>query len=205
MAAQDKVCPNTALPCMVQTDTSYQEPSIDAILRGLTDRPNVESTLILSRKDGSIIRTSGFASSEKRRRAQSVVPFHPPESSPQSKDESNGREEAVAEHKKLLPQEELAASIFHFMKAAGNLGSTLTSVADEQAQEDGTQLRWSDATASMADADGSTEEAELRRTDSEVQLLRLRVKHREIIIFPDPLYICCVVQRIGKQSGGAGR
>ena len=134
-----------------------------------------------------------------------MVPFQPPEAAAQSKDETTGSEEAVSEHKKLLPHEELAASIFQFMKVAGTLGSTLTSVADEQAQEEGNQLRRSDAASSVPDADGSTEEAEIRHADSQVQLLRLRVKHREIIIFPDPHYICCVVQRIGKQASGAAR
>jgi hypothetical protein len=185
--------------------TIRQEPSIDAILRGLTDRPNVESTLILSRKDGSIIKTSGFASSEKRRRAQSSAPFQPPENGLQSKDEGAAGEEADSEQRKSLPQEELAASIFHFMKAAGTLGSTLTSVADEQAQEDGSQLRKSDANNVAPDAGDTTEEGETRRNDSQVQLLRLRVRHREIIIFPDPQYLCCVVQRVGKQHSGAPR
>jgi hypothetical protein len=91
------------------------------------------------------------------------------------------------------------------MKAAGTLGSTLTSVADEQAQEDGSQLRKSDANNVAPDPGDTTEEGETRRNDSQVQLLRLRVRHREIIIFPDPQYLCCVVQRVGKQHSGAPR
>ena len=80
-----------------------------------------------------------------------MVPFQPPEAAAQSKDETTGSEEAVSEHKKLLPHEELAASIFQFMKVAGTLGSTLTSVADEQAQEEGNQLRRSDAASSASE------------------------------------------------------
>lgn len=91
------------------------------------------------------------------------------------------------------------------MKAAGSLGATLTTVAAEQDGEEGTSLRRTEAPPRGADTDAPTEEAEARRGESQVQLLRLRVKHREIIIFPDPQYLCCVVQRVGKQAGGEGR
>lgn len=182
-----------------------QEPSIDAILRGLTDRPNVESTLILSRKDGSIIKTSGFAAIERRGRAQSTVPLQPTEGVPQVREESTKDEETSVEQKRTMPAEELAASIFHFMKAASALGMTLTTVVEEQHIEDGNSLRSSETAVNGGDMDGNTEEGEMRRGESQVQLLRLRIKHREIIIFPDPRYLCCVVQRVGKQAGGSSR
>lgn len=181
-----------------------QEPSIDAILRGLTDRPNVESTLILSRKDGSIIKTSGFAPAERRRRAQSAAPFQPPEAATQNKDQGSGPEDTVG-REKLHPATALATTIFDFMKAAGSLGATLTTVAEEQNLDDASHLRRADATGTGAGTEGLTEEVDARRTDSQVQLLRLRVKHREIIIFPDPQYLCCVVQRVTKQHSGNAR
>jgi hypothetical protein len=43
--------------------------------------------------------------------------------------------------------------------------------------------------------------------ESEVQLLRMRTKTQEIIIFPDAKFLCCVVQAIGKlehDNGDAG-
>ncbi|ETN40357.1 uncharacterized protein HMPREF1541_04634 [Cyphellophora europaea CBS 101466] len=181
-----------------------KQSSIDATLRSLSDRPNVESTLILSRKDGSIIKTTGFTSAEKRRRAQSTAAYQAAESPAQVKDADAGNEEAIAEQEKFSPAEELAASIFQFMKAAGTLGTTLTAVSAGQDGEDSNTLRRPES-GRAPDTDGTTEESEARRIDSQVQLLRLRVKHREIIIFPDPHYLCCVVQRIGKQAGSDHR
>lgn len=37
-------------------------------------------------------------------------------------------------------------------------------------------------------------------TDNDVQLLRLRLKKQEVIIFPDPKYLCCVVQDMDKNT-----
>jgi hypothetical protein len=88
------------------------------------------------------------------------------------------------------------------MKAAGSLGASLTTVADEQNLDDASQLRRADATATDAE---TAEEVDARRADSQVQLLRLRIKQREIIIFPDPQYLCCVVQRVAKQRSGTSR
>lgn len=34
--------------------------------------------------------------------------------------------------------------------------------------------------------------------DQDVQLLRMRTRKQEIIIFPDQNYLCCVIQNIGK-------
>ncbi len=46
-----------------------------------------------------------------------------------------------------------------------------------------------------------------RSEDGEVQLLRLRTKKHEIIVYPDAKFLCCVVSRSGQgqgQSNGAG-
>jgi hypothetical protein len=40
--------------------------------------------------------------------------------------------------------------------------------------------------------------------ESEVQLLRMRTKTQEIIIFPDTKFLCCVVQAIGKLEHANG-
>ena len=78
------------------------------------------------------------------------------------------------------PAEELAASIFQFVQIAGSLGSTLSSVSAEQEAEDFTSRR-SDSNQKPADAD---ENNTMPADESQIQLLRLRVKHREIIVFP---------------------
>jgi hypothetical protein len=40
--------------------------------------------------------------------------------------------------------------------------------------------------------------------ENEVQLIRMRTKRQEIIIYPDTKFLCCVIQAVGKfgQSNG---
>jgi hypothetical protein len=142
--------------------------------------------LILSRWDGSIIKATGAVAAEKRKRAQSVADYQPAT--------GEGTGDADAEMQPT-PAEALASSIFQFMKIAGSVGDTLCAVSMEQEAED-FSLRRSDQ-----DQKGSAYGTHAVPIDeSQIQLLRLRIKHREVIIFPDPRYICCVVQRTGRQS-----
>lgn len=104
----------------------------------------------------------------------------------------------------VSPAEELANSVFQFVKSAVSLGTTLCTVAAET-EEGGNSLRppqhgdkfGTEATKAAAD------ESEDLREEAQVQLMRLRIKSREIIVFPDPQYLCCVVQKVGKQSSAA--
>ena len=157
----------------------------------------MESTLILSRKDGSIIKASGLLSAEKRRKAQPVAGYQTQANENAPHSNMNGSE-AQAQEAMSAPAEELAASIFQFVQIAGSLGYTLSAVSVDQEAEDFASRR-SDPNQQEADADGSTAGP---GDESQVQLLRLRVKYREIIVFPDPQYLCCVVQRVGKKSVG---
>ena len=70
--------------------------------------------------------------------------------------------------------------------------------------EDGTSFRRSQQgdKVGLDTSKTGSEESEHIRDESRVQLMRLRIKSREIIIFPDPQYLCCVVQRIGRQGTG---
>lgn len=102
------------------------------------------------------------------------------------------------------PPEQLASSIFDFVKAASSLGLTLCEVSAEDNDDSAAFHRTRQETMSISDANKtSPDETNQARDESQVQLLRLRIKSREIIVFPDPQYLCCVVQRIGKQ-GAAG-
>ncbi|KAL4963935.1 uncharacterized protein BDV14DRAFT_175839 [Aspergillus stella-maris] len=57
---------------MANSTTSHQIPQhVSALLSHLTSRPGVQSTLILSRKDGSIIQTTGLLAPQTPRRARS--------------------------------------------------------------------------------------------------------------------------------------
>ena len=39
---------------------------------------------------------------------------------------------------------------------------------------------------------------------NEVQLLRMRTKRQEIIIYPDTKFLCCVIQTVGKSGQSNG-
>ena len=102
-----------------------------------------------------------------------------------------------AQHARASPAAELATSIFHFVQIADSLGMTLSTIAAEQESDDFTPQRGElEQITSDAGEDGA-----VHTDSSQIQLLRLRIKHREIIIFPDPRYLCCVVQRQGRQAG----
>ncbi|KAI1617471.1 hypothetical protein EDD37DRAFT_646319 [Exophiala viscosa] len=182
---------------MAQTDRNQQNgSSIDAMLRGLTDRPNVQSTLILSRRDGSIIRATGFDAAEKQNNAggyqwsatQTKTPVQPEvEVQPGGDGAADGKLQLV---------EVLASSIFQFVNNAGFLATTLGTTSRQILGAQNTNF----ASGESENKDGAATEDEIdnKADEDEVQLLRLRTKHQEIIVFPDPNYICCVVQRMGK-------
>ena len=118
---------------------------------------------------------------------------------------STGSDNAVVgeeERPTPSPAEELAASIFQFVKSAASLGMTLCSVASQSEHEDTASFRVGQPGDEVGSDSNKTalEDSEDLRDESQVQLMRLRIKSREIIIFPDPQYLCCVVQRIGKQA-----
>lgn len=174
--------------------------SIDAMLRGLTDRPNVQSTLILSRKDGTIIRATGVDAAEKQNSAGGYQwSTTPSNTEVQQETEVKTAEQEDAESK-LQPVAVLASSIFQFVNNASSLATTLGTTSRHVT---GAQSGFAAGEPGNKD-DGTTEdEVDPKASEDEVQLLRLRTKHQEIIIFPDPNYICCVVQRMGKAGTNA--
>ncbi|KIW27098.1 uncharacterized protein PV07_06873 [Cladophialophora immunda] len=203
---------------MAQTEREILNgPSIDAMLRGLTERPNVQSTLILSRKDGSIIRVTGIASPGGRSPSASATTYQWPQAAesrgaaeaseigrPSTADEADATSDVQHIEK---PMERLASSIFQFVNNANVMGATLGAASRNAARPDGTYTGdvYGEAKTVQKKERNSEEDAENGNTEDEVQLLRLRTKHQEIIIFPDPNYICCVVQRIGKTAPGHDR
>ena len=180
------------------------------MLRGLTERPNVQSTLILSRRDGSIIRATGIKQSEDTRTSISTTPYQwsQAQSSKTDSDVSErgglsaadvSNEPAETQHS-AMPAEVLATSIFQFVNNASGLGATLGATSRRAIRMDGTFAggAFSDGTRVSRKDQSLDEEAEHGMSEDEVQLLRLRTKYQEIIIFPDSNYICCVVQRVGR-------
>ncbi|KAK5458167.1 hypothetical protein LTS15_004246 [Exophiala xenobiotica] len=184
-------------------------PSVDAMLRGLTERPNVQSTLILSRRDGSIIRATGLEPLEKQNNTSTEGSYRwvsaRQDAQPEPEREGGTGPKELEAEDKPGPTEVLAATIFHFVNSATSLGLTLGSTSRSAASSEGTVTAGGySSTAVASKRDGTEEESDSRSSEDEVQLLRLRTKHQEIIIFPDSNYICCVVQRAGKAGNTVG-
>jgi hypothetical protein len=161
----------------------------------------VESTLILSRKDGSIIKAKGFPDAPQRPRASSTLAYS---TDPITTGDINsaGNQEGAVENDTVpapSPPEQLASSIFDFVKSASALGLTLCEVSAEE-EDDSAGFRRSQPAAKPTAEQKTSDVTDKARDESQVQLLRLRIKRREIIVFPDPQYLCCVVQRVGKQG-----
>lgn len=173
-----------------------QESAVDLILQNLSRRPNVRSTLILSRKDGSIIKTSGAIAQD-----GATVPGHSRNfrstelSSPPAKAEEDALTEDDGQDLKSQSASNtrlLASSIFGFVAAATALGESVCSI------EQGNQSLTGRASAEKESQDTKPGISSQSQPDGDVQLLRLRLKKQEIIIFPDPNYLCCVVQDLEK-------
>lgn len=187
------------------------------MLRGLTERPNVQSTLILSRKDGSIIRATGTDDTVARNSSASVNAYQ----WSQTREAKGGTEGLDREsmptadkpddsadiQESAKPVEILASTIFQFVNNANVLGETLGAMPWSGARPDGSFTAGVYATGLDPSKKGrsSEDDAENGSRGDDVQLLRLRTKHQEIIIFPDPNYICCVVQRVGKAGAAHDR
>jgi hypothetical protein len=87
--------------------------------------------------------------------------------------------------------ERLASDIFQFMTAASSLSSSLhsTLTTKKPGYANGTGYRQPQDNKSKENTDQSV-------NPEEVQLLRVRTKKHEIIIFPDSNFLCCVVQNM---------
>lgn len=152
-----------------------QHNAAEAILQNLARRPNVQSTLILARKDGSIIKVSGALLDEQDReseRPRAAV--------------KEGSTETDAGEQRSTQVHLLARGVYEFVVAAESLGETVQAIRQRQ------QSAYSMDTYGDRGSDGTENAAQLARAD--VQLLRLRLTSQEVIIFPDPNYLCCVVQ-----------
>jgi hypothetical protein len=163
-------------------------PSVSSTLENLSKRPNVQSTLILSREDGSVISATGF-------------------SSEQGTQSERSQEEVSTKYTKEgpTPAEELASAIFQFVSASNSLSSKMEILSAQKSDRlDITSLSNEGRNATPqhhVDKDAHTHG---NAEGSEVQLLRMRTKRQEIIIFPDTKFLCCVVQAVGKLGQANG-
>ncbi|KAE8374813.1 hypothetical protein BDV26DRAFT_32741 [Aspergillus bertholletiae] len=200
---------------MAHTTASPQIPQhVTSLLSHLTSRPGVQSTFILSRKDGSIIQSTGLlatntAGNSSSNIAQADLPTEeqlestmtPAEPSTPSTPSSTT---APARQPSYQPSqaEALASRIFAFVSSASDLSLSLSRPLAENAHgsktdSNGLQEGLGNGT-SRDDGDG---EASEREDDDEVKLLRLRTKKHEIVVVPDKKYLLCVVHDAAHSAG----
>ena len=96
-----------------------------SLLTRLSQKPGVQSTLILSRATGAIVRTSGLISKSSSANPNSTLPAS---SEPTADSYANGRKESG-----IHSAEDVASLVWNFLKAAGSL-------VDELDKEDEVKL-----------------------------------------------------------------
>jgi hypothetical protein len=164
-------------------------------LQALTNRPGVESTLILSRKDGSIIKVAGILDEPSEHLSPTSATAEA--SAATSMESRDASDEAMA-HAGTGPTraERLASDIFLFVTAASYLATSLESTAPSNANT----IYKNNNGYGHPQKGKTTAMPELEVELNPVQLLRMRSKKHEIVIFPDPNFLCCVVQNMDRQS-----
>ncbi|EPS28399.1 hypothetical protein PDE_03345 [Penicillium oxalicum 114-2] len=186
---------------------------VTALLSHLTSRPGVQSTMILARKDGSIIQCTGeLAASENLSRSNStaiaaaeISTTQPSESSPASPDASTPAPYQPSQ------AETLAAHIFNFVTSASALGLTLAHPVPTQSGNgrsssglNGDYDGYGAGSTNTAAPREEDHDAGLdREEEDEVKLLRMRTRKHEIVVVPDRKYLLCVVHA-ATHSGASG-
>ncbi|KXG54416.1 Dynein light chain-related protein [Penicillium griseofulvum] len=177
---------------------------VTALLSHLTSRPGVQSTLILSRKDGSIIQSTGqlAQTEENASRTAHNTPSTTDQNSLAQSTDPSPTQPAVSQPYQPSQAETLAAHIFAYVSSAEALGvslsrPTLTVQRPSDAHWDvnydyGNEGREEDR-----------DDGEDRDEDGEVKLLRMRTKKHEIVVVPDRKYLLCVVHDASPGGGPA--
>ncbi|KAL9106651.1 MAG: hypothetical protein Q9227_008371 [Pyrenula ochraceoflavens] len=191
--------------------------SITASLEHLAARPGVLATLILSRKDGSIIRSTGTFSSSvaetsvTKETAEATDTTNGAQAAENSTLDGNASTETKPVRKTPSPAELLASSVTQFVSAATQLRLHINPTASES--EARSLFLTNPAKETLPSGNGRPNkpaESEMEDAiDDDVQLLRMRTKNHEVIIFPNTKFLCCVVQDHSKgaqsQINSAGR
>ncbi|KAF7592104.1 hypothetical protein BBP40_000709 [Aspergillus hancockii] len=193
--------------------TTAIPPHVTALLSHLTSRPGVQSTFILSRKDGSIIQSTGLlASKPVGNSSPTLSQTSPdPEEQPESTTTPTGSSSPPTPSSATIPNrhtpyqpsqaEALAAHIFAFVSSASDLSLSLSRPPTENAhgsktESNGIQEGFGNGSL-REDGEGESSDKE----DDEVKLLRLRTKKHEIVVVPDRKYLLCVVHDAAQSAG----
>jgi hypothetical protein len=178
---------------------AHDSTAIDSIIRGLINRPNVHATLILSRKDGSIIKATGFINSRNdtnlaRQTYGELLSGSKNDAGQDTTSTSLEQTTVTAQDTALTQVEILASSIYTFVAASVGLAKSM-SLPDTS-----NELYNGQNEDNQAQSTGDLRDVSHGTAEEDIQLLRMRTRKQEIIIFPDPRYLCCVVQNIGKSA-----
>jgi len=179
---------------------------VASTLETLARRPNVQSTLILSRKDGSIISSTGLVqaveagdvSTQPMTRGIGIFDCGNVTEQMARNGSQNTRTSAPIQttaRSQVTAAEVLASAIFRFVAEAGSLQSAMDKVTSPSP----TSMR---VTLSLASDNYGPATPEPKNDQpveeyggiDEVQLLRLRTRKQEIIVYPDKHFLCCVIQ-----------
>ncbi|KAK2800543.1 hypothetical protein FQN50_008088 [Emmonsiellopsis sp. PD_5] len=188
---------------------------VSAHLSNLTSRPGVQSTLLLSRKDGSIIQSSGLLASRSSPASTPPAPASIPEpAAPEQQSDPNATANETTEPSqppapyKPTQAETLAAHIFAFVSSASALSTSLSNPSSVPNNETdyGSGTVGADNVNGHGHARNDSGESEgyEREEDDDVKLLRLRTKIHEIIIIPDRKFLLCVVHDLSGATGSTG-
>ncbi|KAJ5258439.1 hypothetical protein N7497_001753 [Penicillium chrysogenum] len=184
---------------------------VTTLLSHLTSRPGVQSTLILSRKDGSIIQSTGQLAPTTEENGSSrtaQIPQSTTDSNPLSAaqpTDPSPASPAVSQPYQPSQAETLAAHIFAFVSSAEALGISLSRPTPTVQRS--SDSHW-DVNYDYGNEAGAAREEDRdgdgvdRDEDGEVKLLRMRTKKHEIVVVPDRKYLLCVVH--DASPGGAG-
>lgn len=150
------------------------EPEALTRLTQLSNKPGVLATLILSRVDGAIIRASGFPLTS------STYPSTGTTTEESDDYESHERQRPRKGDLKSAP--EVAGAVWRFFANAKELAKgILEGGVDEQGAE---------AMRKGGDEDGTG-----------VDLLRMRLGRREVVVVPDVKFLLVVVREVGGAGG----
>lgn len=192
---------------------SQQVPQhVTALLSHLTSRPGVQSTLILARKDGSIIQSTGLlappenGTTTPRSNPNAQITTEQPLTQPTDPSSPSSPTQPSPSTYQPSQAETLAAHIFNFVSSASALGISLSRPSlknDERgpvSMEAGYNSAVNGTSTPREEVDGNAE----RDEDDEVKLLRMRTRKHEIVVVPDRKYLLCVVHDANSASGGSG-
>lgn len=144
------------------------------------------------------------------RTGSTILAAGPTPTDPTSSEDTNNRDaesepNGVASPQKHLmsPAETLAVAVFGFVHSATLLGRAVgRSHGDQESQEAARANVFESIPNHSGEEQPQLEGDESTSKEDQVQLLRLRTKRQEIIIYPDTNYLCCVIQSVGKQANG---